>query len=168
MHSYTVSVRGAGVPVKSRNDQSIEVVGRSVAGPSAEFARRTSEAQTGDRRISRICRSRIRGGILARQTGRSVRRLLMTDWRQKTAGLMERYRSGQPGQTVNLLAFAYGGSNPPLSTIRHARLGGQRGVTGKRRRKIETEIPIGRCCWSSGNRNHHRGVAGRCPTAFRC
>ena len=29
---------------------------------------------------------------------------------------MERYRSGQPGQTVNLLAFAYGGSNPPLST----------------------------------------------------
>ena len=29
----------------------------------------------------------------------------------------ERYRSGQPGQTVNLLAYAYGGSNPPLSTI---------------------------------------------------
>ena len=28
----------------------------------------------------------------------------------------ERYRSGQPGQTVNLLAYAYGGSNPPLST----------------------------------------------------
>lgn len=33
---------------------------------------------------------------------------------------MERYRSGQPGQTVNLLAYAYGGSNPPLST-RHQR-----------------------------------------------
>ena len=32
---------------------------------------------------------------------------------------LERYRSGQPGQTVNLLAYAYGGSNPPLSTIHH-------------------------------------------------
>ncbi len=30
---------------------------------------------------------------------------------------VERYRSGQTGQTVNLLAFAFGGSNPPLSTI---------------------------------------------------
>ncbi len=29
----------------------------------------------------------------------------------------ERYLSGQRGQTVNLLAFAFGGSNPPLSTI---------------------------------------------------
>ncbi len=28
----------------------------------------------------------------------------------------ERYPSGQRGQTVNLLAYAYGGSNPPLST----------------------------------------------------
>ena len=28
----------------------------------------------------------------------------------------ERYLSGQRGQTVNLLAFAFGGSNPPLST----------------------------------------------------
>ena len=30
--------------------------------------------------------------------------------------LTERYRSGQTGQTVNLLAHAFGGSNPPLST----------------------------------------------------
>jgi hypothetical protein len=30
----------------------------------------------------------------------------------------ERYRSGQTGQTVNLLANAFGGSNPPLSTTR--------------------------------------------------
>ena len=37
---------------------------------------------------------------------------------------VERYRSGQPGQTVNLLAFAYGGSNPPLSTISHPRAQG--------------------------------------------
>jgi hypothetical protein len=34
----------------------------------------------------------------------------------------ERYRSGQTGQTVNLLAIAFGGSNPPLSTsLRAAR-----------------------------------------------
>ena len=26
------------------------------------------------------------------------------------------YRSGQTGQTVNLLAYAFGGSNPPLPT----------------------------------------------------
>ena len=29
----------------------------------------------------------------------------------------ERYRSGQTGQTVNLLAYAFSGSNPLLSTI---------------------------------------------------
>src|SRR5581483_1145449 len=29
-----------------------------------------------------------------------------------------RYPSGQRGQTVNLLAYAFGGSNPPLPTIR--------------------------------------------------
>ena len=28
-----------------------------------------------------------------------------------------RYPSGQRGQTVNLLAYAFGGSNPPLPTI---------------------------------------------------
>ncbi len=35
----------------------------------------------------------------------------------------ERYRSGQTGQTVNLLAHAFGGSNPPLSTTRSDELG---------------------------------------------
>ena len=30
---------------------------------------------------------------------------------------MERYRSGQTGQTVNLLAIAFVGSTPTLSTI---------------------------------------------------
>ena len=30
--------------------------------------------------------------------------------------LMGRYRSGQTGQTVNLLAYAFGGSNPSLPT----------------------------------------------------
>ncbi len=31
---------------------------------------------------------------------------------------MARYPSGQRGQTVNLLAHAFGGSNPPLATMR--------------------------------------------------
>ena len=30
-----------------------------------------------------------------------------------------RYPSGQRGQTVNLLAYAFGGSNPPLPTTDH-------------------------------------------------
>ncbi|CDL97875.1 hypothetical protein BN890_7770 [Bacteroides xylanisolvens SD CC 1b] len=29
-----------------------------------------------------------------------------------------KYQSGQMGQTVNLLAYAFGGSNPSLPTIR--------------------------------------------------
>src|SRR5687768_3299862 len=35
----------------------------------------------------------------------------------KIAGSLEGYPSGQRGQTVNLLAYAFGGSNPPPSTI---------------------------------------------------
>ena len=31
--------------------------------------------------------------------------------------IMGRYRSGQTGQTVNLLAYAFAGSNPALPTI---------------------------------------------------
>src|SRR5262249_13515300 len=34
---------------------------------------------------------------------------------------MARYPSGQRGQTVNLLAHAFGGSNPPLATTEPAR-----------------------------------------------
>ena len=36
----------------------------------------------------------------------------------------ERYRSGQTGQTVNLLSYDFGGSNPPLSTTRALGRGG--------------------------------------------
>ena len=36
--------------------------------------------------------------------------------------LVGRYRSGQTGQTVNLLAFAFGGSNPPLPTIKDLKI----------------------------------------------
>jgi hypothetical protein len=34
-----------------------------------------------------------------------------------TIGSMARYRSGQTGQTVNLLAYAFGGSTPSLATM---------------------------------------------------
>ena len=44
---------------------------------------------------------------------------------------MERYRSGQTGQTVNLLAIAFVGSTPTLSTI--CRIGG---IGIRRRLKI--------------------------------
>ena len=40
----------------------------------------------------------------------------------QTLNLTERYRSGQTGQTVNLLAYAFEGSNPSLSTIIRTRL----------------------------------------------
>ena len=36
--------------------------------------------------------------------------------RDNTRSLLEGYPSGQRGQTVNLLAYAFGGSNPPPST----------------------------------------------------
>lgn len=36
---------------------------------------------------------------------------------------MGRFPSGQRGQTVNLLAFAFGGSNPPLPTLFHENAG---------------------------------------------
>jgi hypothetical protein len=41
-----------------------------------------------------------------------------------------RYPSGQRGQTVNLLAYAFGGSNPPLPTIVATRGCSARGVGG--------------------------------------
>ena len=50
-----------------------------------------------------------------------------------SARRVERYRSGQTGQTVNLLAYAFSGSNPLLSTRSPARsyagfsLGGKSG-----------------------------------------
>ena len=49
---------------------------------------------------------------LAQSQGRLARPFTGTEY----GHYRERYRSGQPGQTVNLLAYAYGGSNPPLST----------------------------------------------------
>ena len=70
-----------------------------------------------------------------------------------TAG--ERYRSGQTGQTVNLLAYAFDGSNPSLSTT-HARKGLRSpavyALEHARRANIPARIP-------------GRRLAGRCPEA---
>ena len=38
---------------------------------------------------------------------------------------MGRYRSGQTGETVNLLAYAFSGSNPLLPTIYYKYLNGR-------------------------------------------
>jgi hypothetical protein len=46
---------------------------------------------------------------------------------------MDRYPSGQRGQTVNLLAKAFGGSNPSLSNTREQ-------VTGNRLQKRKTKL----------------------------
>src|ERR1017187_7383267 len=70
---------------------------------------------------------------------------------------MERYRSGLTGQTVNLLAYAFGGSNPPLSTI-FARKGlcnpTAKHLPHDHRANIPARIP-GRC------------LTGRCPAGLK-
>ena len=37
---------------------------------------------------------------------------------KEVAGIMGKFQSGQMGQTVNLLSFDFGGSNPSLPTLR--------------------------------------------------
>ena len=49
---------------------------------------------------------------------------------------MERFPSGQRGQTVNLLAQSFGGSNPPLSTIIKANDGRRAGFMHDDRRPV--------------------------------
>jgi hypothetical protein len=94
-------------------------------GPSRDRGRITNSRPLAARDASANPRSGCRSGTAAnrereRIDGRLVEeigtRRVRVD-RAEWCGA-ERYRSGQPGQTVNLLAFAYGGSNPPLSTIR--------------------------------------------------
>ena len=56
----------------------------------------------------RHCNTRAPPLIVAKVNGRGSR--------DNTRSLLEGYPSGQRGQTVNLLAYAFGGSNPPPST----------------------------------------------------
>jgi hypothetical protein len=53
-----------------------------------------------------------------------------------------RYPSGQRGQTVNLLAYAFGGSNPPLPTIVTMGLSAARDVGGLFQKRVAPTRPI--------------------------
>ena len=79
----------------------------------------------------------------------------------------ERYRSGQTEQTVNLLAHAFGGSNPPLSTTRK-RSGGaaERAAKPKAERSSERR-PSGRAAERAAKPKAERSSAGR-ESAPRC
>ena len=81
---------------------------------------------------------------------------------------MARYPSGQRGQTVNLLAHAFGGSNPPLATIAEPACA-QTG-TGERN-EGEVGQPAGRRTSRRGNSSvverqpSKLGVAGSNPVS---
>ena len=55
-----------------------------------------------------------------------------------------RYPSGQRGQTVNLLAYAFGGSNPPLPTIVSMGFGTARSEGGLFENGVAPTRPINR------------------------
>ena len=51
-----------------------------------------------------------------------------------------RYPSGQRGQTVNLLAYAFGGSNPPLPTIVASAMRPPQAEGGLRRARVAPQV----------------------------
>jgi hypothetical protein len=65
-----------------------------------------------------------------------------------------RYPSGQRGQTVNLLAYAFGGSNPPLPTIVASAVWTDRVVGGL----LEVRVALTRA--TAGRRTDVRGRPG--------
>ena len=69
-----------------------------------------------------------------------------------------RYQSGQMGQTVNLLAYAFGGSNPSLPTQRcgNSSVGRARPCQG-RGREFESRLPL----------QEQNGVQGHNSIEFR-
>jgi hypothetical protein len=71
----------------------------------------------------------------------------------------ERYRSGQTGQTVNLLAYAFGGSNPPLSTI-FAREGSQRSHLARASQSGTALIPELGACLSLNSPQARERISG--------
>src|SRR5438093_13372721 len=70
-----------------------------------------------------------------------------------------RYPSGQRGQTVNLLAYAFGGSNPPLPTIVAGALSPDQTGGGLRRARLREARAV-RCCAKARLRAAH--AATRC------
>ena len=81
-----------------------------------------------------------------------------------------RYPSGQRGQTVNLLAYAFGGSNPPLATIVEPSCGrvvnGTRVESGDRPRVFGRRVTPRRGNSSAVERQPSKlGVAGSNPVS---
>ena len=76
-----------------------------------------------------------------------------------------RYPSGQRGQTVNLLAYAFGGSNPPLPTIHMSgnssaveRQPSKLGVAGSN--PVSRSRPLSRSATAQPGRSRALGVWG--------
>ena len=83
-----------------------------------------------------------------------------------------RYPSGQRGQTVNLLANAFGGSNPPLPTIVSTGLSTARTAGGQFEARVAATRPIDRLalilCGNSSaveRQPSKLGVAGSNPVS---
>ena len=63
---------------------------------------------------------------------------------------MGKYQSGQMGQTVNLLAYAFGGSNPSLPTKNCGSSSVDRALAFQAEgRGFEPRLPLFFCCYSS-------------------
>ena len=61
-----------------------------------------------------------------------------------------KYQSGQMGQTVNLLAYAFGGSNPSLPTkVCGSSSVGRALAFQAGGREFEPRLPLSFCCYSS-------------------
>ena len=73
-----------------------------------------------------------------------------------------RYPSGQRGQTVNLLAYAFGGSNPPLPTT-HTGAGGNSSAVERQPSKLGVagSNPVSRSRHESISRAHVAQLAER-------
>jgi hypothetical protein len=83
------------------------------------------------------------GGSIPPASARFCDRLQPRGLHRMPAG-SGRYPSGQRGQTVNLLAYAFGGSNPPLPTIATIGLSPARSVGGLFKMGVAPFVAINR------------------------
>jgi hypothetical protein len=78
-----------------------------------------------------------------------------------------RYPSGQRGQTVNLLAYAFGGSNPPLPTIVANGLSTARAAGGLFQNGVAAIVANGVCTARTEGGLSEMGVASTRPVNRR-
>ena len=80
---------------------------------------------------------------------------------------MGEYQSGQMGQTVNLLAYAFGGSNPSPPTLPRGSSSVGRALAFQAKgREFEPRLPLQNICLCSSGVEHFLGkeeVAGSNP-----